>query len=118
MAKEAAAAAAKPKEAAAKKKMTKAQTVAELAERTGLSKKQVGELFDALRETLKRELGKKGPGQFEIPGIVRLRVREQEARKNVAVRNPATKQTIYKDFPKTRKVRSTPVKALKDLVLG
>ncbi len=105
------------KDAPAKKKMTKAQTVAELATKTGLSKKQIGEVFDALRDTLKRELGKRGVGQFEVPGIVRLKIREQEARKGVKFRNPATGEVMVRDVQKSRKLRATPVKALKDLVL-
>ncbi|MBN8616713.1 MAG: HU family DNA-binding protein [Deltaproteobacteria bacterium] len=108
---------AKDAAATAKKKMTKAQTVAELATKTGLSKKQIGDVFDALRDTLKRELGKRGTGQFEVPGIVRLKIREQEARKGVKFRNPATGEVVVRDVPKSRKLRSTPVKALKDLVL-
>lgn len=105
------------KEATTKKKMTKAQTVAELAERTGLTKKQVGEVFEAIRETAKRELGKRGAGQFEVPGLVRLKVRETEAQKGRKFRNPATGETVVRDVPKSRKLRATPVKALKDLVI-
>lgn len=105
------------KDASAKKKMTKAQTIAELATKTGLTKKQINDVFEALRETMKRELGKRGAGVFEVPGIVRFKVREQEARKGVTFRNPATGETVVRDVPKSRKLRSTPVKALKDLVL-
>ena len=32
-------------------------------------------------------------------------------------RNPATGEVVVRDVPKSRKLRSTPVKALKDLVL-
>lgn len=99
------------------KKMTKAQVLGELADKTALSRKQIGEVLEALRGLMKRELGKRGPQQFEIPGIVRLKVKNVEARKGVNVRNPATGVTTVKDFPAQRKLRAAPVKALKDLVL-
>lgn len=102
------------KEAA--KKMTKAQTVSELAEKTGLNKKQASEVLDKLRDIASRELGKKGPGVFEVPGLVRLKVRETQAQKNKEFRNPTTGEKFFKDVPKSRKLRATAVKALRDAV--
>jgi nucleoid DNA-binding protein len=99
------------------KKMTKAQVLGEIAEKTGLSRKQVGEVFESLRALMKRELGKRGPEQFEIPGIVRLKIRKTEARKGVKFRNPATGETVVRDVPASRKLKALPVKGLKDLVL-
>jgi nucleoid DNA-binding protein len=99
------------------KKMTKAQVLGEIAEKTGLSRKQIGEVLEAFRGVMKRELGKRGPEQFEVPGIVRLKVRNTEARKGVKFRNPATGETVIRDVAASRKLRATPVKALKDLVL-
>lgn len=105
------------KEAAPAKKMTKAQVLGEVAEKTGLSRKQVGEIFEVLRGLLKRELGKKGPEQFELPGIVRLKVRRVEAQKGKKFRNPQTGEIVVRDVPASRKLRATVVKGLKDLVL-
>jgi nucleoid DNA-binding protein len=99
------------------KRMSKAQVVAELAEKTGLTRKQIGEVFEALRGMLKRELGKRGPEQFEVPGIVRFKIRKTEAQKGKKFRNPQTGEIIVKDVPASRKLRAIPVKALKDLVL-
>lgn len=99
------------------KRMTKAQVLGELAQKTGLSRKQIGEVFEALRGMMKRELGRRGPEQFEIPGMVRLKIRKTEARKGVKFRNPATGETVVRDVPASRKLRATPVKSLKDMVL-
>jgi nucleoid DNA-binding protein len=99
------------------KKLTKAQVLTELVERTGLTRKQISELFEALRDLMKRELGKRGPEQFEIPGIVRFKVRRTEAQKGKKFRNPQTGEIVTKDVPASRKLRAVPVKALKDLVL-
>ncbi len=98
------------------KKLTKAQVLGELAEKTGLSRKQISEVFEAIRGLLKRELGKRGPEQFEVPGIVRLKVRKTEAQKGKKFRNPATGEVVVKDVPASRKLRAVPVKALKDLI--
>jgi hypothetical protein len=50
-----------------------------LAEATGLSKKQVNSLFDELSKLIANNLGKKGPGVFTLPGLLKtyaLRGRE------------------------------------------
>lgn len=52
--------------------MTKTQFVAEIAEVTQLSKKQVDDVLDALSEEIKKSLGKKGPGCFTIPGLMKI----------------------------------------------
>ena len=65
----------------APKAMTKSAVYDEIAKNTDLSKKQIGEVFDALSKLLKRELGKKGPGMFTLPGLAKLKL----------VRKPATK---------------------------
>ena len=48
---------------------------------TGLAQEDVAAVLAALAERIGRELGKEVPGQFAIPGLVKLRV----------VRKPATK---------------------------
>ncbi len=99
------------------KRMTKAAVVSELSTATGLTKKQVAEFFEALRGLMKAQLGKRGPEQFEIPGVVRFKVRRTEARKGVKFRNPATGEVSVRDVPASRKLNARPVKALKELVL-
>ena len=101
-----------------KKPPTKTQIIAELAEKTGLAKKDVATLFDALTDMIKKNLGNKGPGEFTMPGllkIVKKHVPRKPAQKNVF--NPLTK--TYADRPakpahNTIKVR--PLKALKEMV--
>jgi nucleoid DNA-binding protein len=100
------------------KRMTKAQIVAELAGSTGLSKKEISAVFDGLRSLVKAQLSKKGPGEFVIPELqVKLRVVNRPARKGVKRRNPATGEEIIKDEAASRKVRATPLKKLKEMVL-
>lgn len=103
------------------KRMTKAAIINELAEMTQLSKKQVAAVFDGLQSMIKRELGRRGPGEFVIPDMLKLKVRKVPAKKNHPVRVPPKPgeeaKVIYKDIPAQKKLRATPLKKLKDLVL-
>ncbi len=102
--------------AAAVKRMTKAQIVTELSEKSGVSKKDLVGVFAALGEIIKAQLSKKGPGEFVIPDIVKIRVRTTKAQKGKKFRNPATGEVVTRDVPASRKLRSTPLKKLKDAV--
>ena len=115
----------------AAKRMTKAQIVGEIAERTGLTKREVSATFEALRELIKRELSKRGVWQtrekdgklaakwkdFVIPDLIKLKLTEVPAQKNKKFRNPGTGEEFFKDVPKSKKLRATPIKKLKDLVM-
>lgn len=99
------------------KRMTKSQIVGEISDKTNLSKKEVSAVFEELRNLVKRELGKRGPGEFVIPDLLKLRVRTIPARKAGKYVNPFTKQEEMRPAkPAQRKVRATPLKKLKDLV--
>lgn len=99
------------------KKLTKAQVVAEIAEASELDKKSVGRVFDALTEVIKKQLGARGPGEFVLPGIAKLKAVKKPATKDRPGINPFTKQPIViKGKPASKKIRITAVKALKDLV--
>ncbi|MEM9194233.1 MAG: HU family DNA-binding protein [Myxococcota bacterium] len=104
--------------AAKPKRMTKAQVIADISERTELSKKEINGVFEALRDVVKRELGRRGPGEFVIPEVaLKLRLVKKPARKNAKFRNPQTGEVVIKDVPASKKVRATPLKKLKELVL-
>ena len=44
-----------------------------LAEATGLSRKQIASVFDELTNLIKRDVGKKGPGVFALPGLLKIK---------------------------------------------
>jgi nucleoid DNA-binding protein len=103
-------------DAAKKKTMTKSAVQQEVAKTTGLTRAQVGQVFDALAALIKREL-RKGPGIFTLPGLVKLRVHRKPATKAHPGINPFTKQpTMIKAKPARNVVRARPLKALNDLV--
>ena len=128
MAKKAASkAAAKPKAAApgspapaapkTAKPATKVEIFSSIAEKTGLGKKEVAKVFDALGELIGKELGKKGPGQFVIPGLLKLKIVRKEATKAKQGINPFTKEPMtIKAKPARNVVKAIPMKSLKELV--
>jgi len=119
MAKKAATKAAGPAsgEKASKKQATKGEIYTKLASKCGLTKKQVSTVFDAMTEMIGGELGKKGPGIFVVPGLLKLKVVRKEATKAKQGINPFTKQPmIYKAKPARNVVKALPLKSLKEMV--
>jgi nucleoid DNA-binding protein len=96
-------------------KLTKAQITAALAESSGLDKKAVASVLDALATLAAKQLGADGPGEITLPGIVKLKAKATSATADRQGVNPFTKEPmLIKGKPASRKVRATPVKALKD----
>jgi nucleoid DNA-binding protein len=99
------------------KRLTKSQVVSELAELTELDKKSINRMFDGLTEIIKKQLGSRGPGEFVIPGLLKLRAVKKPATKDRPGINPFTKQAItIKGKPASKKIRASALKALKDLI--
>jgi nucleoid DNA-binding protein len=99
------------------KRMTKAQIITDLGEKTGLSKKDVQAVFTGMLDLIKRELGKKGPGEFVIPDMLKLKVRKIEARKERKGIDPFTKlERVFPAKPASKKIRASALKKLKDLI--
>jgi nucleoid DNA-binding protein len=99
------------------KPMPKSGVFQELATASGLSRKQVSEVFDALLELIKHELGKKGPGVFSIPGMLKVRMVHKPATKARKGRNPQTGEEIMiKAKPARKVVKAQVLKNLKELV--
>jgi nucleoid DNA-binding protein len=100
-----------------KKAMNKSQLTASIAEQTGLTKAQVNSVMAALGETVQKELGKKGPGQITIPGMLKLTVTKKPATKAREGVNPFTGEKIQiAAKPARNVVRARVLKQLKDAV--
>ena len=91
-------------------KMTKSQILAALADKAGVSKKQVGEMIDAMVELAYAEVKKSGV--FIVPGIGKL---VKVNRKERMGRNPATGASIK--IPAKTVVKFRIAKAAKEAVL-
>ena len=88
-----------------------------LAETTGLGKKEVAAVFSALGALIAKELGKKGPGQFVVPGLLKLKVVRKPATKARPGTNPFTGEPMtIQAKPARNVVRALPLKALKEMV--
>ena len=57
-----------------KKPRTKSEILNSVAEHSGLTRKQVGSVIEGLSELIGKDLGRRGPGAFSIPGLVKLKV--------------------------------------------
>jgi DNA-binding protein HU-beta len=93
------------------KMMTKAAVVTHLADKTGLSKKQVASFMDDLQSLAVKEAKKNGA--FVIPGVGKVRLVNRKARMG---RNPQTGEPIK--IAAKRVVRLRAAKVLADAILG
>jgi nucleoid DNA-binding protein len=101
----------------AKKRMTKTQFVATLAQKSGLTKKQAASVLDTINAMVADQLGKRGPGEVLIPGLLKLNVVDKPATRQHSGINPFTKQPmIYKAKPASKVIKVRPLKALKDSI--
>jgi nucleoid DNA-binding protein len=110
------------KKAAAKKAVTakaptKTEVMRHIAEETGLTRKDVGAVFESLEGLIKKSLGRKGPGTFSLPGLAKIKVVRKPATKSRPGVNPFTGEEIMiKAKPARNVVRVTALKNLKDMV--
>jgi nucleoid DNA-binding protein len=97
------------------KAATKSEILANIAESTQLSRKQVSGVFEALSEQIKFAVGKKGPGIFAVPGLLKIIVINKPATKARKGINPFTKEEqMFKAKPARKVIKVRPLKALKD----
>jgi len=97
--------------------MTKAQVIGEIAQYSELDKKSVSKVFEGLTDLIKKQLGPRGPGEFVIPGLLKLKAVKKPATKDRPGINPFTKQPIIiKGKPASKKIRASALKSLKDLI--
>jgi DNA-binding protein HU-beta len=93
-------------------KMTKSAALAALATKTGLSKKQVGQVLDELVKLAYKE----AKNAFVIPGLGKLELKTRAPRQMVMRFGPKAGQTIQVPAKKVLKFRVA--KAAKDAILG
>ena len=111
--------AAKKKVAAkvAKRPTTKAETFTYIADKTGLTKKDVGAVFDSLNMLIRRDIRRTGPGMFTVPGLMKIKIVRKPATKSRKGVNPFTGEAmVFKAKPARNVVKVTPLKGLKDMV--
>ena len=100
------------------KPATKSEMLKHLCDHSGLNKKDVTAILDGLNELIKRELSKKGPGVFTMPGLIKLKLVHKPATKAGKKPNPFKPGEMMevKAKPARRVVKALPLKSLKDMV--
>jgi nucleoid DNA-binding protein len=100
------------------KRMTKTSLYQELASAANLSKRQVAEVFDALTSVIRKELGKKGPGEFTLPGLLKLKLIKKPATKAGTRPNPFKPGEMMevKAKPARNVVKPRALKTLQEMV--
>ncbi len=97
---------------------SKSQLYASITESTGVARKDVAAVFDALTDVIQGHVMNRGAGQFKIPGLLNIKVNKKpatKARKNVP--NPF-RPGEFMDVaakPARKVVKVLPLKALKDM---
>jgi nucleoid DNA-binding protein len=98
------------------KPATKSEILANIAEATQLSRKQVASVLEALGGQIKAAVGKKGPGIFAVPGLLKIIVINKPATPKRTGINPFTKlEQVFAAKPARRVIKVRPLKALKDM---
>lgn len=98
---------------------TKSEIMNNLAEATGLTKKEVAGVLEALTTEIENNIAKRGSaGMFTIPGLCKIVVKDKPALPKRQVRNPGTGEMVWaKPRPASKQVKIRPLKGLKDMVV-
>ena len=95
--------------------MSKTELVEAIASQSGVEKKQVNAVLNALNDIVYKEL--KAQHEVVIPGLLKLALVTKPATPEREGINPFTKEkTIFKAKPERKVIKPRPVKALKDAV--
>lgn len=104
---------------AVKDKYTKTQILNEIADNTGLTRKQVSSVLDELGILIERHIKKYAVGEFTLPGLMKIKTvkkPKREARKGI---NPFTgEETTFAARPESTAVKVSALKKLKDMANG
>lgn len=104
--------------AGAKKAPSKSEIYTNIANETGLTKKDVAAVFDSLAGQIKKNLGGRGAvGLFTVPGLMKIKVVNKPARPARKGVNPFTgEEMMFKAKPASKGVKVLALKGLKDMV--
>ncbi len=101
----------------ADKPRTKSEVFSIIADNTGLTRKQVSEVFNVTRDIIAKDLKKGGPEAVNLGGLMKVTVQRKPATKARKGINPFTGEpTMFKAKPARNVVKVRPLKALKEVV--
>ena len=97
------------------KRLNKTELVEAIVSQSGLEKKQVNAVLDALNDVVYKEL--KAQHEVMVPGLLKLSTVTKPAVPEREGINPFTKEkTMFKARPERKVIKARPVRALKDAV--
>jgi len=100
-----------------KKPPTKSEILNHIAGETELSRKEVSAVLDSLSGLIEKNLKARGPGFFNMPGLLKIKVVKKPAVKARKGTNPFTgEEMMFKAKPARKVVKVLPLKGLKDMV--
>ena len=99
------------------KAATKTEVYSALAEKTGLTKKEIGTVLDGLTDYIRSQIGKKGPGLFQLPGLLKIKRHLKPKQGARMGRNPKTGEEMQiAAKPARTVVKVLALKNLKEMV--
>ncbi len=105
------------KATAVKEAFTKTELLSSISESTGLSRKDVGNVLNELTTAIERHVKPKGPGEFKMPGLFKIKTIKKKATKARKGINPFTgEETMFKAKPARTVVKVQALKKLKEMV--
>ena len=105
------------KVSAASSLRSKSDVYSTIAEKVGISRRDVAGVFHVLGGVIKADLAKGGPGAFKVPGLMRITVQRKPATKARMGINPFTKEEVmFKAKPARNVVKVRPLRQLKEMV--
>ena len=93
---------------------TKSEVFNQIASDTGLTRKEVGAVFESLGGMINKSLSSRGPGLFNVVGLMKIKVVRKPAQPERPGTNPFTGEpTVFKAKPASNAVKIVPLKGLK-----
>lgn len=101
----------------ASSRRTRSDVVRTIAEANDLKPGQVRGVFDSLTQMMAADLSKKGPGEFNFNGLMKLKAVHKPATPARKGRNPFTgEEMTFKAKPASRKVRVRALRGLNGMI--
>ncbi len=101
-----------------KEKLTKTQILDQIADSTGLVRKQVAAVLESLTEVIEAHVKKNAVGEFVLPGLLKISTVRKPAVKARKGINPFTKEEVtFKAKAASTAVKVRPLKKLKDMAI-
>ena len=99
------------------KPLNKSQLLESVAVSTDLKRKQVNAVLESLNDIIGKQFGKRGPGVFMFPGMMKIKVITKPARKARKGVNPFTGEPmVFKARPAKKAVKILALKKLKGML--